>query len=85
MRTKLPTAYTLPPALVTALAPYPVRCCFLSFADYMKNKSGIPKVKSEKETYKSLTSYKTCCMARIGLNIVMAHACRQWHTVTRRL
>ena len=27
----------------------------VAFADYMKNKSGIPTVKREKEAYKSLT------------------------------
>ena len=43
--------------------------------DNMKNKPGIHRVKREKEAYKSLTIHVV--MVRVGLNIAMAHACRQ--------
>ena len=49
----------------------------VDFADNMKNKPGIPTVKREKEAYKSLTRHVV--MVRVGLNIAMAHACRQCH------
>ena len=46
----------------------------VDFADNMKNKPGMPRVKREKEAYKSLTRHVV--MVRVGLNIAMAHACR---------